>query len=549
MLRIILYTVVIFTIASYGFALGKYKIFPYEDLKTFARVVRPDLHIGERSAAESSSLLASQYKTDRNAIAIGRELDTALLPLRICSVPIKKAEAIAAMAGGIAMVADHLVVMDRLGKFYQCNDDCSTLANVPLPPLPNNLLEYVSEIGTRLDERSFRAHSVRFLGGENKLAVSHEYFDTKLRSVRFAVSVIEVDPESLRARGQWETVFLGDPEPVDSEPVEAGGALAWERDGKLLVTAGDFQTELRKTAQDPRSTFGKIFEIDLRTHIHRVVSWGLRNPEGLIFSESLGLLSVEHGPEGGDRLMAIAEGANYGWPNVSLGTDYGRYSFGQTESVGRLDGYASPLFAWVPSIAPTELIEVRGFDKRWDGDLLVASLKAQSLFRLRLDKSRVVYCEPIFIGKRIRDVISMNPQTIALWTDDAQLVFISVDRDRLASGRRYSPELDSDLMHFCLVCHHFGPTNEADFAPSLSGLIGRPIASDRFRYSAGLRSVPGNWDPETLRRFLSDPGGFATGTSMPPTLLGPPQIDELVHEFERLSRNGDEFGRQRRAVN
>ena len=101
--------------------------------------------------------------------------------------------------------------------------------------------------------------------------------------------------------------------------------------------------------------------------VHRVLSWGHRNPEGLTLSESLGLLSVEHGPEGGDRLLAIADGANYGWPNVSLGTDYHRYSFGGSESVGRLDGYTTPLFARVPSIAPSELMEVHGFDKRWRG--------------------------------------------------------------------------------------------------------------------------------------------------------------------------------------
>ena len=296
---------------------------------------------------------------------------------------------------------------------------------------------------------------MRYSGSENKLAVSHEYFDRKLGSARFAVSVIEVDPDSLQARGQWETVFLGDPEPFGSND-EGGGALAWGDNGMLFVTVGDFKTESEKTAQDPKSTFGKIFEINLRSRVHRVLSWGHRNPEGLTLSESLGLLSVEHGPEGGDRLLAIADGANYGWPNVSLGTDYHRYSFGGSESVGRLDGYTTPLFAWVPSIAPSELMEVHGFDKRWDGDLLVASLKAQTLFRLRLDKSRVVYSEPIFIGKRIRDVISMNPETIVLWTDDAQLVFLSVDRDRLALDRRYSPELDSVLVDSCLYCHHFG---------------------------------------------------------------------------------------------
>lgn len=40
------------------------------------------------------------------------------------------------------------------------------------------------------------------------------------------------------------------------------------------------------------------------------------------------------------------------------------------------------MFAWVPSIAPTQLIEVNNFNPRWDGDLLVGTLKASSLYRL-----------------------------------------------------------------------------------------------------------------------------------------------------------------------
>ena len=126
MFRLLLYVSIITGSVAYGFSLAKYKIFPYENLKTFATRVRADVHIGERSAAESSSLLASQYKSDRSAIAIERELDTALLPLRIRSVPVNNAHELAAMAGGLAMVADHLVVMDRLGNFYQCKGDCST---------------------------------------------------------------------------------------------------------------------------------------------------------------------------------------------------------------------------------------------------------------------------------------------------------------------------------------------------------------------------------------------------------------------------------------
>ena len=79
------------------------------------------------------------------------------------------------------------------------------------------------------------------------------------------------------------------------------------------------------------------------------------------------------------------------------------------------------------------MLEVKGFDKRWDGDLLVTSLKAQTLFRLRWNHDRVGYSEPIWIGQRLRDIAQLEDGTIALWTDDSQILFLSPDGQRLAS--------------------------------------------------------------------------------------------------------------------
>ena len=63
------------------------------------------------------------------------------------------------------------------------------------------------------------------------------------------------------------------------------------------------------------------------------------------------------------------------------------------------------MFAWVPSIGVSNLIEVVNFHPAWNGDLLVGSLRAQSLYRLRRDADgRVVYSEPIALGHRLRDI-------------------------------------------------------------------------------------------------------------------------------------------------
>ena len=105
---------------------------------------------------------------------------------------------------------------------------------------------------------------------------------------------------------------------------------------------------------------------------------------------------------------------------------------------GSHTGYTAPLFAWVPSIAVSQLIEVNNFHERWNGDLLVGSLKASSLYRLRLEAGRVLYSEPIWIGQRIRDITETTNGIIVLWTDDTQLLFVTVDKDQLALNRRYA---------------------------------------------------------------------------------------------------------------
>jgi cytochrome c2 len=487
----------------------------------------------QRSAADARALIAAQARVNPNAVAVNREIDTALLPLRLRGLAANAAHPIAAVAGGVTMVANRLLIMDRLGNFLECSGDCSELAKVPLPQIPNNIEQYAREHNAYINEKDFRAHCVRFSSGMNMLAVSHEYFDPELKSTRFAVSILSLDPATLQPDGPWATVFLGDPQSEGSND-GAGGALAWGADGKLFVAVGDYFSPL--TMQDPNSSFGKIFEIDVRAKSHKALAIGLRNPEGLLLSDSLGLISLQQGLRGGDRLDRVTEGANFGYPLVALGTDYRTYSIPGNSDAGRLDDFVAPMFAWVPSIAPSELIELRDFDKRWDGDLIVASLKAQTLFRLRLDHGRVVYAEPIFIGKRIRDLAIMKPGVLALWTDDAQLVLMSIDLEKLASDKRHPFVVQSSLKEMCMVCHYFGATNSSDYAPSLSGLLGRPIASERFAYSPGLRRVGGLWTSESLRRFLTDPAGFANGTTMPNPEISRQETDEIVAEFERFQR-------------
>lgn len=516
-----------------GFAFHKYHVGG-----SALAIIRPTAYsrVNQRSWNSFKEL---QYTQDHGGLQFHRYVETALLPLIIDGKRLSDSYPVPKMGGAITVVGTTVIILDRLGGLYRYDLVAGSFARLPgIPPLPNNLEAYlVHRPGPPVNladapNDEFRARDIIFLSERKELAVAYDKFDETLGKIRTVVSVIPFDAATLAASGAWQQVFATDAFAYGAGITSGAGRLAYWGDGKLYLTVGDHYIVNPKVSEDPNTTFGKTIEIDLTTNKARMFSKGHRNQEGLTFLKSGELLSTEHGPRGGDGLDLLTDGSDYGWPNVSLGTAYSSYDGeGGTSFVDSYIGYNAPLFAWVPSIAPTQLIEVNHFNPRWDGDLLVGSLKASSLYRLRLEAGRVLYSERIWIGQRIRDVLQASDGTIVLWTDDAELLFVTVDKDQLAVGRRTPDIIGNAIVDVnCLGCHHFGPTNPADFAPSLSNLLNRPIASDTFPYSPAVRAKQklGHWTPALLSEFLSDPFKFASGTNMLPLKLSPDDVKDIV---------------------
>ena len=516
-----------------GVAFHKYRFFPYELIKSATlEVTRP--HV------DADKVFSREYSRDVNKVAMERYIDTALLPLKVKGVRISEHYAVPKNGGAITAIGNTVIVLDRLGNIYSYNARGDNVKKLSLPNLPNNIADYLQY--DVINDKRFRAYSIRYLDLTKQLAVSHEYFDKRYNKSRLVVSVIGIDEQSLQPKGSWEIVFQGDVEPTGPNE-EGGGALAAHGPNKIYLSVGEYQLNdvvgpgdvniKQLVSQDVNSKMGKIFEINVSTHQVKMVSLGHRNPEGLIVTTNGDLLSTEHGPNGGDELNLIVEGANYGWPIVTLGTEYGNYSWPTNKVVGKHTDYKSPMFAWVPSVAVSSLLQVQGFDPRWDSDLLVASLKGQTLYRLRVEESRVLYSEPIWIGQRLRDIAQMQDGTIVLWTDDTELQFISVDREKLDQDKRFLSSTSSTLVGYCMFCHHFGPTGPADFAPSLTNVLGRKIASDNFRYSAALRTKDEVWTEKFLHDFIANPDEFATGTAMPNMHLDQDQLNDVLSDLKK----------------
>jgi cytochrome c2 len=511
-----------------GAFFARFKPFPYPQLVAAAKATKD---VWTRRTLQPAEVIAAQYSIDTGTPRTSRSLDSALLPLKIHGFNAAADQPFPKGIGGIAVVGDKVVVVDWLGGIYV--HESGVIVRREFPPLPNNIEAFV--VSLRAPVSNLRVHDVEYLPAASALAVSYEAFDLEKQHPYLAVSIIEIQADGIKPVGTWKTVFKSDSMIAPKYAGQAGGGrIAVLNPASFLLTVGDFNQDAvmissAKVSQDSASSFGKTFEIDWKSGSHRMISLGHRNPQGLMVTKQGRVFSTEHGPAGGDELNQVVHGANYGWPNVTFGTDYGSYDWPNSSVSGSHSGYALPTYAWLPSIGVSNLIEIQNFHPSWDGDLLVASLKAATLFRLRLDRDRVVYSEPIWLGTRIRDIAQLKSGAIVLWTDDSQLLIITVDRAKLEKNKRGLGYFGQPELATCMTCHHFDTTGPTHLAPSLGNIVGRPLGSDSFsRYSANLRAKGGVWTIPRLKEFLTNPDAFAPGTSMPKLPLSEHEIDRIV---------------------
>jgi glucose/arabinose dehydrogenase len=149
-------------------------------------------------------------------------------------------------------------------------------------------------------------------------------------------------------------------------------------------------------------------------------SIGHRNVQAAALGADGRLLTIEHGPQGGDEINITAAGKNYGWPVITYGENYGGGQIG--EGITSKPGLEQPLHYWKPSIAPSGMAFVNSdrYGQGWRGSLLVGSLKFRYVARLVLDGDRVVREEKVLpdLGQRVRDVRQGPDGFIYLLTDD-----------------------------------------------------------------------------------------------------------------------------------
>ncbi|HET6631020.1 MAG TPA: PQQ-dependent sugar dehydrogenase [Woeseiaceae bacterium] len=488
--------------------------------------------------------LAFQLYRSAKPASEPRLVETGLATLEMTTFPVASKAPVARTGGGIDAIGNDVLVMSFRGQFYLYRDTEPQPSLVALDIAADNgydgYREYITGHGLEFPnwKTYFRFIDVAYddTGATPALWVTHHQWHDDEDCFTLRLSKLALRPGALERQSaapeDWQTVYDTVPcLPLSATPPvfeghRSGGRVIVLGPDAVLMSVGDHGydgwSKSRMLPQDATSDYGKILVVDPGRGTARQLSSGHRNPQGLMVSDDGLIWSTEHGPRGGDELNLIADGGNYGWPLVTYGVRYAGPTWPLSDAQNRHDGYVRPVFAWLPSIGISQLIQVREFLPTWDGDLLVSSLKASTLHRLRYREGRVIFDEPIPVGERIRDIDQLADGTIVMWTNDAEIMELrpvdspGPDIETFVAGLPLALRRPvTNTIGTCLECHAARAGAVAQGAPNLWGVYGRPIAESPFDgYSDALKGLSGRWDRGTLDAFLKNVQGFAQGSSM-----------------------------------
>ena len=508
-------------------------------------------------------------KTKKDAKVVTTNVKTAFYALRVRSH--EGAVAVpATRGGGLDRLGDRILLGTGDGHLYTLRIDGDDLqAHELAVRVPANRDEFAAafkgsavapRIASNFVEDGLEVQTWRFRvadviaqvdGDGVHVFASHHFW--KSQEQCFVVRVSQWDTtlaEIYRASGPgtWQTIFESRPcLPLYGEDAmrgknpfrgeEIGGRLALRDTNTLLLTLGDHGFSGIEGAvaysQDSQASYGKTIRIDLRTHAASINTLGHRNPQGLYAAADGRIWEAEHGAQGGDEVNLLVAGANYGWPEVTYGTDYGALMWPLSKQQGQHAGFTQPVYSWLPGIGISNLVQIqRERFAIWRGDLLIGTLGTRGLVRVVLDGDRAVVTEPIPLEKRVRDILELDDGRLLLWTDEAALLTIEP-----ASGSDAALQFATT----CSGCHRINDGLSHRMGPDLYRLLDREVASaENFgAYTPALKKLDGTWDRERLDRFLRDPAAMVPGTSMIfPGIADDRQRAEMVDYVMATSKVG-----------
>ncbi len=241
------------------------------------------------------------------------------------------------------------------------------------------------------------------------------------------------------ARGQYQDGKLNNVQelfaatPKSDTAQHFGGRIVFDRAGYLYLSLGDRGN--RDNAQDLANHAGSLIRLHDDGRIPaanpfintpgvrpEIYNYGHRNMQGMTVHPVTGQIwTCEHGPQGGDEVNLERAGANYGWPIITYGEEYGGGEVG--EGITQKAGMEQPVLYWTPSIAPSGMTFYTGEQyPQWKGNLFVGSLKFKRVSRIVLDDNRFISEENLLENSvgRIRDIQQGLDGYLYVLTDEGE---------------------------------------------------------------------------------------------------------------------------------
>lgn len=561
-LSFVLVVVLAFT---YGLMAGVYEIFPEPQISTLKNYVAPSWN-------------PFQEEKEPVKIKSGLVYDSFIQRLLIKKVRLPGSTD---HGGALSVSGKMLFLATNKGTVLPFDLERYTLLKNNLSDVPMNL-DGLYRSGH--PDQNFRIDWFRVNGlysetidkNTYELFVSHNAYleDEDCITHNITKTKLSIEGDSKRQMNNWETIFTATP-CIDPEPEKiaaarpypghiSGGPMIEFDDKRLLVAVGDYNRHgiggIEEWAMNPSNPYGKTILLNKESGEWSVFSMGNRNITGLFKGKDGSIWAVENGPRGGDELNILKEGKNYGWPSVSYGLWYDHsFELIGDHKAGTHPEFTKPVYSWVPSVAPRGLVNINGSKfEFWKNDFIVGSMTDNSLHRLRLDEdNRVIFDERIDLGHRMRDIVVLPDNRLAVITDDNYLIIIddggavyeeinSKVETRIKDLERFeslSAKRDSSLsgdfrmsskqifQNKCSNCHNLNPVN--GIGPHLSNLFNRTVGEvEGYDPSQTLKSDSRTWNAKLLRSFLENPGNEFQGTRMRKINLTSAEIDSLVKFFK-----------------
>ena len=489
------------------------------------------------------SVYAEQINESINHAELKRNIDSSKFPLVITTYKGHFLEN-EKYAGGIFSCNSETYVFSRLGSISKFNGT-NFIKNTSIKNIDLGFTSEAIENKYELNTGTFRLHKLKCDEINKYLYATHEFYNSSTQKPEFRLSRIKIKfvGANIISTGDWQALFQS--EPLKSKPyigAAGGGGLAVNDLNYVYFAIGDYNLDgvLNRenknnaayiAAQDTKSKFGKVYRLRKSDGYTELFSKGHRNPQSLLFDTDKKLYLTEHGPQGGDKIISVLIGKNYGWPYLTYGSNYGSYKWPLKSS----EDFGLPLFSFVPSIGISSIIKIDNFHEEWNDDFIITSLKFQSIFRIRIRENRVIFSEPIFIGERIRDGL-IKKNKIYFWTDLGNIIALEINKSKLTKNKT-NQDIKYAALEKCLVCHHLGVSNSSHIAPSLSGLIGRFAGSDPGfnKYSDAIKTKKNLiWNRSNLENFLKNPHKIIENTNMPNLNLSSTEVENAIKIIEGL---------------